>query len=81
MIGTYMVDFRCTCGRVHAVAEMLIEDGPTEAGTAAELWPTGDYPPAVADELRSQVWCEQAKEYVKISGPERLLFAPWRRFV
>ena len=45
---------------------------------ASELWPDGDYPPAVAEELRALVWCNQAKEYGKTGGPDRVGFIPWR---
>jgi hypothetical protein len=44
------------------VNELYLEDGPTEPGTTAELWPNGDYPPALAEDLRALVWCAQAKE-------------------
>ena len=37
----YLVDFRCKCGCVHGLSSaMQIPDGPTRAGTVAELYPS-----------------------------------------
>ena len=82
MRRTYRVDFRCTCGHVPVmIPELILESGPTRGGTAAELWPDGDYPHPLASELRCFVWCDQAGGYVRASGPERMVFVPWGEFV
>jgi hypothetical protein len=43
---------------------LVIDRGPTQAGTVAELWPRGDYPPSVAQVLRDKVWCPSVGDYV-----------------
>jgi hypothetical protein len=42
---------------------LVIDHGPDRAGTVAELWPSGDYPTAVTETLRDEVWCDLAGNF------------------
>ena len=80
----YSATYTCPhCGQPHLVAGglpglgLVIEHGPDyHAGTAAELWPRGDYPPAVAETLEAMTWCAGVGKYVEMGEPERLVAAP-----
>ncbi|MGD8626624.1 MAG: hypothetical protein PVJ34_18955 [Anaerolineae bacterium] len=54
----------------------MIEGGPDRAGTVAELWPRGDYPPSVAEKLKRETWCPAMEDYVPIDDLERLVISP-----
>jgi hypothetical protein len=71
-----VVTFDCPhCGGAHQVtAGLVLERGPGQAGTVAQLWPGGDLPAAVAALLRDRVWCDGAAEYVALD-PERVTVA------
>lgn len=66
------------CGGTHLAAggepglRLVIENGPDRAGTVAELWPNGNYPPAVAEKLKALRWCSAVGEYVAMDDPARL---------
>ena len=62
----YSATYACPhCGQPHLVAGggpglgLVIEHGPDHAGTAADLWPGDDYPPAVAETLKAIIWCPE----------------------
>lgn len=63
----YSAIYACPhCGGIHQVAGggpglgMQIDRGPDQPATAAELWPAGDYPWAVAEKLKALRWCDAA---------------------
>jgi hypothetical protein len=55
---------------------LQIPDGPTRAGTVAELYPGGELPRALSSLLNDLVWCDEAGEYVEIADPERVVLTP-----
>ena len=70
------------CGKVHQVIGgsvglgLQIDHGPDHAGTVADLWPRGNYPPAVAQVLRDLVYCDGLGDYVPMGEPGRLVVTP-----
>ncbi len=79
----YSVTFDCPhCGKVHDVIGggpglgLVIDHGPDHAGTVAELWPRGNYPPAVAQVLRDFVYCDALGGYVPMGEPRQQLLTP-----
>jgi hypothetical protein len=74
----YVVDLRCECGETHWVSNgFQLTPGPTEAGTVAELYPSGNLPAALASLLRDLVWCDQTGEYVELADPARVVLTPY----
>lgn len=70
------------CGRTRLAAGgepglgLVIGHGSTKAGTVAGLWPRGNYPLAVAEELKALRWCDAVGEYVPIDDPETMTIFP-----
>jgi hypothetical protein len=82
-VSLYSATYDCPhCGQTHQVAGvlsglgMVIDDGPEQPGTAAELWPHGNYPLSVAEKLNALRWCDAVGEYVLMDDPERLTIFP-----
>jgi hypothetical protein len=44
--------------------------------TVAELYPDGEAPEALRDLLNDLFWCNEAKEYPEVEGPERVAVRP-----
>lgn len=45
----YLVGVTCRCGQAHSQdTKISIQDGPTQAGTLAELYPSGEMPDTLA---------------------------------
>jgi hypothetical protein len=79
----YSATFACPhCGRTHQVAGamsglgLLIEHGPAQAGTVAELYAGRELPKVLRSLLNDKVWCDQTGEYVLIGDPTRVLLRP-----
>jgi hypothetical protein len=82
-VKLYAVTFHCPhCGQVQDVLGggpglgLAIPQGPDRAGTVAQLWPRGNYPPSVASLLQDKVWCDALPEYVDLAHPARLVVTP-----
>ena len=85
MVGMklYTVTFHCPhCARMHGVLGggpglgLHIPQGPDHAGTVAQLWPKGNYPPSVTSLLRDAVWCDTLAAYIDLADPARLVLTP-----
>jgi len=77
VMSWYIVDLACKCGRVHRVVNWLqIPDGPTQAGSLAELYPAGDLPQVLIRLLGDLIWCDAAGDYIPIEEPGRLELRP-----
>jgi hypothetical protein len=76
-VSLYSVTFDCPrCCKPHLVSSgLVLEPRPDHAGTVAELWPRGNYPPAVAGLLRDWVWCDLVGEYIAMRA-ERVIVIP-----
>ena len=73
-MGSYATYLLCECGQRHAISgDLRIPDGPDQEGTAAELYPSGELPSELVEQLNDKVWCNQAQDYVLIGDPARLL--------
>lgn len=79
MVKWYRVTYRCPiCGKEHDVSQQRrIDDGPDQAGTVADLYPTGELPWSLADLMRDSVVCETTDDLVKLNDPARLHIEPW----
>jgi hypothetical protein len=82
-VKLYSATYACPhCGQTHLVAGvlsglgMVIERGPDRAGAVLGLWPRGDYPMAVAEQIRAMTWCPAVGECVEMDDPERLRISP-----
>ena len=53
-----------------------VTNGPTEAGTVAELYGDRPLPVILVELLRTAQWCDQAGSYVPIGDPARLRLTP-----
>jgi hypothetical protein len=75
----YCVTVICpSCGAQHwAVMGLQLRGVTSRAGSVAELWPSGELPPAVTRLVGDLVWCDKAKEYARIEDPGRLVLTPW----
>ena len=70
----YIVELSCPrCGKVHPVwSEFQIPDGPTEAGTVAELYVGQELPEMLVRLMNDKPWCEEVQEYVPMDDPARV---------
>jgi len=79
-MGWYRAVVTCRCGQVHGLGIQLQIPGGTpfgrQAGTGAELYPSGEVPPVLRGLLHDLFWCDEAKEYLEIAGPERVTLTP-----
>ena len=73
----YRVEVTCRCGEKGQLGlAWQIRDGPTEAGTVAELYPDGDLPQVLREMLHDLLWCKEAQEYLEIGDPGRVRLTP-----
>jgi hypothetical protein len=73
-VRLYAVIFDCPhCGKDHLVSSgLMLSQEPGQAGTVAQLWPEGGYPPTLAGVLNDRIWCDGQAEYVAMD-PERVI--------
>jgi hypothetical protein len=75
-VRLYAVTFDCPhCAQTHDVIGgaglgLVIDHGPDQAGTVAQLWPRGSYPPAVAQVLQDLVYCDALGDIVPMGEPQ-----------
>jgi hypothetical protein len=59
-VTSYIVDILCPeCGKIHPVSgDFRLVDGPTDAGSLAELYDGRELPARLVSLLNDLVWCE-----------------------
>ena len=79
-MGLYLVDMNCPeCGERHLLSIGLsLDHGPTESGSAAELYGDGELPTALVSLLDDPVWCPAAWEWVTQKDRQRVFLVPRR---
>ncbi len=58
-------------------ARLQLTPGPNEAGTVAELYPSGDLPAEPVSLLQDSVRCGQVGDYVELADPVGELLTPY----
>lgn len=59
-------------GRLAIHETYYSKPGEVRTPSGAELWPKGDDPLAVAEQLKAMIWCPAVGEYVMMDNPERI---------
>ena len=74
----YAVDIICLkCGERHLVTSgLMLEGGPTKAGSLAKLYGNQPLVPNVAPFLRDKVWCETEGGWVNQPDREKVFLTP-----
>ncbi len=58
-------------------ARFQLTPGPNDAGTVAELYPSGDLPAEPVSLLQDLARCDQVGDYVELADPVRGLLTPY----
>jgi hypothetical protein len=80
-MGLYSVTLRCPkCEQVHRVINgLVLHGGPTERGTATELYAGRELPTTLVDFLTGLVKCDETGEWVEMDDPVRVYLRPRRQ--
>ena len=78
MVTSYIVDILCPeCGQRHPVSgDFRLVDGPTEAGSLAELYEGRALPARLVGLLQDLVWCDETGEWVSQQDLRRVFLRP-----
>jgi hypothetical protein len=76
----YIVDLRCPkCDKVHRVSTRYwVHDGPTKAGSLADLYPDGNLPRDLVLLLAKLVWCPTVEQWVNQTDHAQVFLRPLR---
>ena len=74
----YLVEMTCPrCGQLHRITSgLILEGGPTRAGSLAELYGTAPLPWGIMDTVESKVYCERDKQYTQPQDRRTVFLTP-----